>query len=217
MADSDDTLYDDDCMAAAVLLSFRSDSDHTVQDSDDIRAPKSLMEIDNESDSDDDTHQAEDKLEADKDAPQATEKPDTDYYGRCDFCSILLGPFAPVTCRFFRCGDCESCFFCDGCCYEIHLYRTRNTLEEWDVGIGEWVEISLRATRLGDKYNMNCGSCCKIIARAGFDMPIGMLHCSQCDSGLLCRACCMSDHAAKPLHFVKVGLSGTVAIGHREH
>ncbi|KAJ7701956.1 hypothetical protein B0H17DRAFT_1195154 [Mycena rosella] len=126
MADSDFTVFSDDNIAVAGILSLGSDSDATVYSSDNT-LPKSLSEIDQE------------------DAVSEPESADTNFYGNCEFCSTALGPTALFPCRFFRCVDCESAILCESCCYEMHLGVgvEWHRLEEWIIILEDWKSCSL--------------------------------------------------------------------------
>jgi hypothetical protein len=222
---SSDEIHSNDRLAASALLalgsatppfpsddstSFGSDdptalgSDDTVAlDFNDAYVPKTLSQIDQESDAEDD---------------DATG-------GNCDFCGDAVGPKVEVQRRFFRCIDCGTCLQCENCCFEMHLCHPRHQLEvsefnvllyvhttltrfkEWKVDTQEWLAIMLEDTGLHKKYAMHCSSCCKVISRAGEPMAIGTLICRQCGGdGLLCEECCVEDHASKPLHRPQVSL-----------
>ncbi|KAJ7138992.1 hypothetical protein C8R44DRAFT_867164 [Mycena epipterygia] len=221
VVDSDFTVWEPDFTVV--------DSDFTVWEPD-TALPKTLSQINEDGDSDTDNSGTDDSdmdnkaMDVDThataidfvveeaidvaigvgiaEAVESIEMVETVVGRKCDFCSVDLGPEAPVPCRFFPCEEC-SCVQCESCCYEKHLAMSRHKVEEWDTTQRIWVPRCLSESGLQNKYQMNCGSCCAILAHAGAPMPTGMLACAQCSNSLLCSTCCLEDHAVKPLHGLK--------------
>ncbi|KAJ6458991.1 hypothetical protein C8R45DRAFT_556339 [Mycena sanguinolenta] len=129
---------------------------------------------------------------------------DDNVSGNCDFCGIVLGPKAAVRRRFFRCLDCGSCILCDSCLYDQHIPKQAHRLEEWDQTTNVWIPTRFRDTGLHEKYATHCSSCCDKICEAGDAMPSGTLMCQQCGDSVLCKECCVENHASKPLHLVTI-------------
>ncbi|KAF7335029.1 CxC2 domain-containing protein [Mycena venus] len=174
----------DDYLAASTLLSLGSDT--ALLGSDDISGHKSLSEIEMSTESSDEEDGHDDITG-----------------GKCDFCSVVLGPKANIPRRFFRCIDCDSCILCENCLYHEHISKPGHKLDEWNAAACDWIPTKFKETGLEKKYAMYCSSCCKILARAGERMPRGTLMCRRCGDGLLCKACCVEDHASEPLHWVQ--------------
>ncbi|KAJ6491118.1 hypothetical protein C8R45DRAFT_1096639 [Mycena sanguinolenta] len=123
--------------------------------------------------------------------------------GNCDFCSVRLGPKAEIWRRFFRCLDCGSCILCDTCMHDLHISKQAHHLEEWNTTTQRWIATKFADTGLHARYATHCSSCCEAINKAGERMPSRTLMCCECGDGVLCKACCIENHASKPLHFVQ--------------
>ncbi|KAJ7173527.1 hypothetical protein C8R46DRAFT_1215456 [Mycena filopes] len=122
--------------------------------------------------------------------------------GQCEHCSLVLGKDADIPCRVFRCVDCDN-LQCETCCHTIHIYHQSHNLLEWTVPSGEWKQVSFESSQLSAVYPTLCGVCDTVIAAAGSALPRRTVLCDECGHGPMCKACCLKEHEASPLHRLK--------------
>jgi hypothetical protein len=118
---SDDTIYSDDRLAASALLSLASDA--TAFDPEDTPILKTLCQIENESDSEEDeaSDDGEDDTMTDVDDARG---------GECGFCgSPVEADEDMLPRRFFRCTPCNSGLQCESCCVDAHVTHPSHLLE----------------------------------------------------------------------------------------
>ncbi|KAJ7121211.1 hypothetical protein C8R46DRAFT_1238477 [Mycena filopes] len=186
---------DKDTRAADTLLALAHqwDSDTTAASEARPSSPKTLSDIAGES-TDDGTDDNDDNG-----GESAFEG------GECGFCSAPLGSMAAAPSRIFRCSSCQADILCASCCYDMHVCNQSHILEEYLVEEKVWTSSSLQRTGLHMHFTMNCGSCGTVVAAAGKREPdIGTLACPECKDSLRCQDCCILDHAASPLHGVRM-------------
>ncbi|KAJ7026087.1 hypothetical protein C8F04DRAFT_1268559 [Mycena alexandri] len=122
--------------------------------------------------------------------------------GKCEHCSVPLGNGAEDSGRVFRCINCDN-LECETCCHTIHVYHQKHLLLEWTAARGEWKQVTFRSSKLSEKYPTLCGACDTVIAAAGTVLPLRTVLCDECGDGPVCQDCCITAHAAAPLHMLK--------------
>ncbi|KAJ7165276.1 hypothetical protein C8R46DRAFT_1220409 [Mycena filopes] len=91
---------------------------------------------------------------------------------------------------------------CKTCCYDMHICLPAHLLEEYTT---EWTACTLEESALHERHPINCGSCGTVVGAVGSRKPeVSTLVCCQCKDGMRCQSCCIDDHAALPLHEVKM-------------
>ncbi|KAJ7807052.1 hypothetical protein B0H13DRAFT_2386680 [Mycena leptocephala] len=112
-----------------------------------------------------------------------------DAVNHCDICQRSLGADTDV--RAFRCYNCE--------------LSVQHLLQEWDNVAQTWGEQQNISALMSGMAKI-CDKCeTELAGRAGF-LPTGTVMCADCEGGLrlLCRRCCLLEHACRPLHRIQV-------------
>ncbi|KAJ7041929.1 hypothetical protein C8F04DRAFT_1252411 [Mycena alexandri] len=123
--------------------------------------------------------------ESDSEAESEDDEAPSGDHRQCDFCGVSNTDALPTARRFFFCMDCDCCTHCETCSYDLHIVSPTHKLQEWNPASASW------------------GSAGAFNATVGAPMPVNTLFCGECNDGVLCRECCLEDHATEPLHWLQ--------------